>query len=91
MKIKFIFFFGLLLTSAWANENDVDAKSVSDPENGSEPKKLIAAEAKAEVDLGDLESDDENVDKKVDKKVVESENGISASGIKQSFFLLFLK
>jgi len=67
------------LTSAWANENDVDAKSVSDPENGSEPNKLIAAEAKAEVDLGDLKSDDENVDKKVDKKVEESENGVSAS------------
>merc|ERR1712096_410688 len=61
--------------SAWAEGNVVDAESVSDPENVSEPKKLIAAEAKAEVDLGDLESDDENVD----KKVVESENGISAS------------
>merc|ERR1712202_81396 len=78
-KIKFLFVFGLLLASAWAEGNVVDAESVSDPENVSEPKKLIAAEAKAEVDFGDLESDDENVDKKVDKKVVESENGISAS------------
>merc|ERR1712183_1115339 len=79
MKIKLLFFFGLLLASAWAEGNVVDAESVSDPEKVSEPEKVIAAEAKAEVNLGDLKCDDENVDKKVDENVEETENGVSAS------------
>merc|ERR1712183_760960 len=79
MKIKLLFFFGLLLASAWAEGNVVEAESVSDPEKVSEPEKVIAAEAKAEVNLGDLKCDDENVDKKVDENVEQSENGVSAS------------
>jgi len=63
MKIKLLFVFGLLLASAWA-ENE---------------ENVIAGKAKADVDLGNLKSDDENVDKKVVENVEETENGVSAS------------
>ena len=73
MKIKFLFIFGLLLTSAWAEDTPKD--KVAEAEN------VIATEAAAEVDLGNLKSDDENVNKKVDENVEETENGVSASGM----------
>ena len=77
MKIQFLFVFGLILASAWTDENVVGTEKVL------EQDKVIGAEVKAKINLGDLKCDDENVDKKVDENVEQSENGVSASGIKQ--------
>merc|ERR1712202_110619 len=58
-------------TSAWAEDTPKDKVA--------EAEEVIATEAAADVDLGNLKSDDENVDKKVDENVEETENGVSAS------------
>ena len=77
MKIKFLFVFGFLLAAAWAEDLPKDKVA--------EPEKVIATEAAAEVNLGNLKSEDENVNKTVDENVEETENGVSASGMKNKY------
>ena len=67
MSFKILFVFGLLIASSWTLPLL--------PED-----EVVPASAKAVVELGDLKCDDENVEKFVDEKVVNTENGVSASG-----------
>ena len=86
MSIKFLFVIGFLLVSALAEEQIVEpekpsqSEKLSQPENVSEPEKEASAEAKVEVNLGDVEMNDENVNKEVVEDIENTENGVKASG-----------
>ena len=75
MSIKLIFVFGLLLASGWTQEE------VLEPDKVSELVKESSVNAKAEVNLGNENIDDENLNKDVDENVEKTENGVKASGI----------
>jgi len=85
MSIKLTFVFGLLLASGWTQEQILEPEKLLEPEKVSEPEKVLvhvkesSVDAKAEVNLGNEKTDDENMNKDVDENVMKNENGIKAS------------
>ena len=86
MSIKFIFVLGFLLVSAFAEQQNVEPEKssqpekVSKPEIESKPEKEALAEAKAEVNFGDVKKDDESVNKEAVENIENADNGVKASG-----------
>ena len=86
MNIKFVFVIGFLLVSALAEDQTVEPEKplqpekLSKPEQVSEPEKAASAEAKVEVNLGDVKMNDENVNKEIVEDIENTDNGVKASG-----------
>ena len=92
MSIKFVFVIGFLLVSAFAEEQTVEPEKLSQQEKLSKPEKEASAEAKVEVNLGDVKMNDENVNKEIVEDIENTNNGVKASGkdIKKLFSIKFL-
>jgi len=92
MSIKFVFVIGFLLVSAFAEEQTVEpekpsqSEKISKPEQVSEPEKEASAEAKVEVNLGDVKINDENINKEVVEDIVNTDNGVKASASASTSF-----
>jgi len=79
MSIKFIIVLGFLLVSAFAEEQNVEPAKSSHPGEILEQEKEAIAEAKAEVNFGDLKKDGKNLNKEVVEKIENVDNGVKAS------------
>jgi len=94
MSIKFIFVLGFLLVSAFAEQQNVEPEKssqpekVSKPEIESKPEKEALAEAKAEVNFGDVKKDDESVNKEAVENIENADNGVKASASASASFNL---
>jgi len=79
MSIKFILVLGFLLVSAFAEEQNVEPEKSTQPGEILEQEKEAIAEAKAEVNFGNLKKDDESLNKEVVEKIENVDNGVKAS------------
>jgi len=86
MSIKYIFVFGFLFVSAFAEEQIVEPEKSSQPEKVSESEKEALAEAKAEVNFGDLKKDDESVNIEAVENIENTDNGVKASASASTSF-----
>jgi len=86
MSIKFILVLGFLLVSAFAEEQNVEPEKSSQLGKILEQEKEAIAEAKAEVNIGDVKNDNENVNKEVVENVENTDNGIEASASASASF-----
>jgi len=86
MSIKFVFVIGFLLVSAFAEEQTVEPEKLSQQEKLSKPEKEASAEAKVEVNLGDVKMNEENVNKEVVEHIVNTDNGVKASASASTSF-----
>jgi len=80
MNIKFLFVLGFLSISVFAEEQNVE------PEKPSQPEKEALAEAKAEINFGDVKKDDESVNKEAVENIENIDNGIKASASASASF-----
>jgi len=80
MSIKLTFVFGLLLAPGLTQEQVLEPEKLSEAEKVLEPVNEASIEAKAEVNFGGAELNDDKLNKEVDENVEKNENGVKASG-----------